>query len=71
MTARFPAPWRIVEIPNGFAVEDTSAKQIGLFYGRAPNSTGHTGIMTMVEARQMATDFVKLPELLRRDGNAE
>jgi hypothetical protein len=34
MNARFPAPWRIVEMPNGFAVEDATGKQIGVFYGR-------------------------------------
>jgi hypothetical protein len=44
MTPRFPAPWRIVELPNGFAVEDATGKQIGVFYGRAPDSAGHTGI---------------------------
>jgi hypothetical protein len=38
MTSRFPAPWRIVELPNGFAVEDATGKQIGVFYGRAPCS---------------------------------
>jgi hypothetical protein len=64
MTSRFPAPWRIVELPNGFAVEDATGKQIGVFYGRAPDSAGHTGIMTMDEARQMAVDFARLPELL-------
>jgi hypothetical protein len=70
MTTRFPAPWRIVEIPHGFAVEDATGKQIGVFYGRASVTAGHTGIMTMDEARQMALDFAKLPELLKRDGNA-
>ena len=68
MTTRFPAPWRIVELPNGFAVEDDTGKQIGVFYGRAPDSAGHTGIMTIDEARQMAVDFARLPELL--DGRA-
>ena len=71
MTTRFPAPWRIVELPNGFAVEDATGKQIGVFYGRTPDSAGHTGIMTMDEARQMALDFAKLPELLGQNGNAE
>jgi hypothetical protein len=71
MTSRFPAPWRIVELPNGFAVEDATGKQIGVFYGRAPDCAGHTGIMTMDEARQMALDFAKLPELLGQNGNAE
>ena len=68
MTGRFPAPWRIVELPNGFAVEDATGKQIGAFYGRDPDIAGHTGIMTMDEARQMAIDFARLPELLKRDG---
>jgi hypothetical protein len=69
MVTRFPAPWRIVELPNGFAVEDATGKQIGVFYGRAPDTAGHTGIMTMDEARQMALDFARLPDLLERDGN--
>ena len=69
MITRFPAPWRIVELPNGFAVEDATGKQIGVSYGRTPDTAGYTGIMTMDEARQMALDFSRLPELLKRDGN--
>jgi hypothetical protein len=65
MTSRFPMPWRIVEIPSGFAVEDASEQQLCVFYGRAdPNTAGHTGFLTMDEARQMAVDFARLPELL-------
>jgi len=41
-----------------------------VFYGRASDTAGHTGIMTMDEARQMALDFAKLLEVLKRDGNA-
>jgi hypothetical protein len=67
MTSRFPAPWRIVEIPNGFAVDDASGQQLGVFYGRTdPNAAGHTGFLTIEEARQMAVDFARLPELLKR-----
>ena len=69
MPTRFPVPWRIVELPNGFAVEDATGKQIGVFYGMAPNTAGYTGIMTMDEAPQMALDFARLPELLKQDGN--
>jgi hypothetical protein len=47
-----------------------TGKQIGVFYGRAPDSAGHTGIMTMDEARQMALDFAGLPERLKRNENA-
>ena len=33
MAGRFPAPWRIVEILSGFAVEDACGQQLGVFYG--------------------------------------
>jgi hypothetical protein len=67
MISRFPAPWRIAEIPNGFAVDDATGRQLGVFYGRAgPNTAGHTGFLTIEEARQIALDFAKLPELLKR-----
>jgi hypothetical protein len=72
MITNFPAPWRIVELLNGFAVEDATGRQIRVLYGRAPDSAGHTGIMTIDEARQMAIDFAKLPELLlKQNGDAE
>jgi hypothetical protein len=71
MITNFPAPWRIVELPSGFAVEDATGRQIGVFYGRASCSAGHTGIITIDEARQMAIDFAKLPELLKQNGDAE
>src|SRR5467141_120377 len=71
MTTRFPAPWRIVEIPNGFAVDDATGQQLGVFYGRAdPNPAGHTGFLTIDEARQLAVDFARLPELLKRASGA-
>src|SRR4029077_15955737 len=67
MTGRFPAPWRIVEIPRGFAVEDATGLQLCAFYGRAdPNIAGHTGFLTMDEARQLAFNFARLPELSER-----
>jgi hypothetical protein len=60
-------PWRIVEIPRGFAVEDATGLQLGVFYGRAdPNTARHTGFLTLDEARQLALDFAKLPELFKR-----
>ena len=31
MISRFPAPWRIVDIPSGFAVEDANGQQLGVF----------------------------------------
>ncbi len=67
MTSRSPAPWRIVEIAHGFAVEDATGRQLGVFYGRDdPNTAGHTGFLTIDEARLVAVDFARLPELLKQ-----
>ena len=64
--SRFPEPWQIVEIPNGFVVNDAAGQQLGIFYARADqNTAGHTAFLTMGEARQLAVDFAKLPVLLK------
>ena len=67
MTSRFPGPWRIAEFPNGFAVYDATGRQLGFFYGRtSPNTAGQTTFLMTDEARQIAVDFARLPELLNR-----
>jgi hypothetical protein len=67
MTNRFPGPWRITEFPNGFAVYDATDRQLGFFYGRAdPNMAGHAGFVMIDDARQIAIDFARLPELLNQ-----
>ena len=64
MTGRFPGPWRIVEYPDGFAVDDAAGQQLAVFYGLAePNVARQTDFLTIDEARQMAVDFAKLAEL--------
>ncbi|HSV25881.1 MAG TPA: hypothetical protein VLJ17_22995 [Xanthobacteraceae bacterium] len=62
MTNGFSAPWRIIEIPHGFAVEDAAEQQLAVFYGLAePNTVRQTDSLTIDEARQMAVDFANLP----------
>src|SRR5258705_10728930 len=66
-TSRFPKPWQIVEIPNGFVVDDATGRQLGVFYGRTdPNTAGHTGFAMIDETPQIAVDFARLPELLKQ-----
>jgi hypothetical protein len=67
MTSRFPGPWRIAELPNGFAVHDATGRQLGVFYGRSnPNLAGHASFLMIDDARQIAIDFARLPELLNQ-----
>jgi hypothetical protein len=62
---RFPPPWRVVELPGGYAVEDANGQWLCTFYGRAePNVARQAGDPTMDEARGLAADFARLPELL-------
>jgi hypothetical protein len=63
--SRFPPPWRVVELPGGYAVEDANGQWLCTFYGRAePNIGQQAGDPTMDEARRLAADFARLPELL-------
>jgi hypothetical protein len=63
---RFPPRWQVVVLPGGYAVEDSTGQRLGTFYGRAdPQSARLAGVLTLDEARRMALNFAKLPDLLR------
>jgi hypothetical protein len=71
MTSRFPGPWRIAEFRNGFGVYDATGRQLSFFYGRTlprtnPDTVGQTSFLMLDEARQLAVDFTRLPELLNQ-----
>jgi hypothetical protein len=56
----------VLELEDGYAVEDARGYRLGIFYGRANRSTAkHADILTLDEARQMALEFARLPELLK------
>ena len=64
---RFPPPWTVERLPGGFKVVDANGQSLAYFYARENDDDANTaGVLTMDEARQLATIFAKLSELLGR-----
>ena len=65
---RFPPPWTVERLPGGFKVIDANGQSLAYFYARENDHDANTaGVLTMDEARRMASNFAKLPDLLGRD----
>ena len=62
---RFPPPWTVERLPGGFKVIDANGQSLAYFYARENDHDANTaGVLTMDEARRIASNFAKLPDLL-------
>jgi len=67
MTARrFPPPWSVEELDACYVVRDHGGqKQAYIYYEDEPGRRSAAKLLTKDEARRIAVNFVRLPELLR------
>ena len=64
-TRRFPPPWTVEQIPGGYKVKDANGQSLAYVYGRETKADAViANVLTMDEARRVASNIDKLPTLL-------
>jgi len=72
MTRRFPPPWRPDKIPGGYVVRDANGQALAYIYSRDTEDEAlQAKVLTKDEARRIAINIARLPQLLGRQPQHE
>ena len=65
MPRRFKPRWSAERIPGGYVVKDATGRALAYVYARETRADT-ANVLTMDEARRVAANIAKLPDLLKR-----